>query len=314
MGFTACVPLDGTELSESAFDLLPFLRAIGFDHVELISVWESGWDDKESLPGRGEGEMGEISQKGRSYLESYLAARAERVRALGFEVATRALSGRAADHIIGAAAADHVDLVLIATHGRTGVARWRLGSVADKVVREATAPTLVIGPNVNVELSSYRLRRILVPLDGTEFGEVTLPLAGWIAVMTGAEIDLVRVISLTPIASDPSLGMYPVDILTAMEDAAKAYLERIAGKLSDAKVETATLIGSASERILDHLAERPSDLVVMASHARAGVLRATLGSVTDRVLHGPAPVLVLRSEGVRSRLLEAAIAGAGPAA
>jgi nucleotide-binding universal stress UspA family protein len=314
MGFNVMIPLDGTDLSESSFAVLPMLRTLGFDHVELISVWESVWDETETIPGRQAGEIGEIAQKGHSFLQAYLNSKVENLRAQGFEVETIVRTGRAAENLIEAASQTHVDLLVLATHGRTGIARWRLGSVADKVVRESPVPTLVIGPNVNVELAPYSLGRLLVPLDGTDQAEATLPLATWIARLTGAELDLVRVISLTPVTTDPSMGIYPVDLLSAMEDAGNAYLERVSGSLpADIKVKTTLLVGSAGERILDYLEERPAGLVIMSSHGRAGVLRAALGSVTDRVLHGPAPVLVLRGQGVSSRLLETARAGATPA-
>src|SRR5688572_1867092 len=96
-----------------------------------------------------------------------------------------------------------------------------------------------------------------------------------------------------------------------MEDAAKTYLARMAEAVASVgSVHTALLLGSAGDQILDYLNERPAGLVVMSSHARAGFARAALGSVVDRLLHGPAPVLVLRPEDeIKSRMVEAAIAG-----
>ena len=70
---------------------------------------------------------------------------------------------------------------VVATHGRSGIARFRLGSVADKIIRQSPAPVLVIGPNVDVELAPYALKRVLVPLDGEELAEQALPIAAWIA-------------------------------------------------------------------------------------------------------------------------------------
>ena len=72
------------------------------------------------------------------------------------------------------------DLV-IATHGRTGMRRWLLGSVADKLSRETPCPDLIIGPNVEVELDNYSVKRIVVALDGSELSEEALPVAAWIA-------------------------------------------------------------------------------------------------------------------------------------
>jgi len=56
--------------------------------------------------------------------------------------------------------------------------------------------------------------------------------------------------------------------------------------------------------------DTPAELVVLSSHGRSGVIRTALGSVADRMLHGPAPVLVLRPEQAKSRLVEAAVSAA----
>jgi nucleotide-binding universal stress UspA family protein len=306
-GLTALIPLDGTEFSESAFALLPLAKEMGVSRVQLISVWESAWEEKEHPEGRKEGEWHEVAEKGRNFLDAYLKERAEQVKGWGFEAEIVVRLGKPADEVVAYAESVDMDLVIIATHGRSGIARWRLGSVADVIVRHAPCPTLVIGPNVEVELAPYKLNRILVPLDGSALAETALPLAAWIARLSGAEVDLVRSISLAPVAYDDTMGgVYPIDLLTAMEDAARIYLDRMAGVVGG-KVRTSLLIGGAGDQILEYLKESPADLVIMAAHGRAGVKRLVLGSVTDRVLHGPAPVLVLRPEAeAKSRLTEAA--------
>ena len=306
-GLTTLIPLDGTNLSESAFELLPFAKTLGVSKARLISVWESAWGEGPALQGRPAGESEELAQKGRALLSAYLEKQAQHVRDLGLEVETIITVGRAADSVIEAAAKD-TDLILIATHGRTGIQRWRLGSVADRIIRESACPCLVIGPNVTVQLSPYSIKRVLAPLDGTGLSELALPLAVRIAEITGAELDLTRVVTTPTMAVDPGMGVYPLDLLTAIEDAAKAYLaEKVAALGSTHRVTTALHVGGPGEQLLAHLQENPSELVVVASHGRSGVARAALGSVADQLLHGPAPVLVFRpSDGVKSRLLEGA--------
>ena len=307
-GLTALVPLDGSKLSESSFSLLPFIKSLGFTKVQLISVWDGAGHDEE----KPDSKTAEIVEKGRSYLDAYLTVHSEQVKIAGFEVETLVRVGSAADETLKAAADTGSDLIVIATHGRDGLDRFRLGSVADKIIRHATCPTVVIGPNVNVELAPYALRRILVPLDGSELAEAALPIASWLASAQGASLDLVRVVSVASVSYDTDMGGYPVDLMDAMEDAATTYMTRIAGQLSAKhQVETSVYIGSAAEQILEHLSQKPAALVVMASHGRTGFARAALGSVADRVLHGPAPVLILRpEEEVKSRLVADAEAAA----
>jgi nucleotide-binding universal stress UspA family protein len=289
----ALIPLDGTKLSESAFDLLPLLKTMGFDSVRLVSVWESAWE--EAGPGRKQEDFGEATEKGRAYLDAYLNQQAGRVRNAGFEAEVDVRTGRAAEEVVEAAKG--VDLVLIATHGRSGVARWWLGSVADKVVREVPCPVLLIGPNVQQELAPSRLGRILLPLDGSEQAEEAIPLAAWIAGLTDSEIEVVRCMSLTPVAYDPSMSIYSADLINSLEEAVQEYLATVQQKLSGKKVSTTMLVGGAGELLIEHLEAHPAGLVVMTSHGRSGVRRVALGSVTDRLLHGPAPVLVVRPGG-----------------
>jgi nucleotide-binding universal stress UspA family protein len=286
----ALIPLDGTRLSESAYELLPLLKTLGVQDVRLISVWESAWEESET--GAKQQEFGEATEKGRAYLEAYLKQQADKVAAAGFNVEREVRVGRASGEVLEAC--KDVDIVLIATHGRTGVARWWLGSVADIVIREAGCPVLVIGPNVSQALSP-QVKRILLPLDGSAEAEEALPVATWIAGLTGAELDVVRCLSLTPVAYDPGMGVYSADLIDSMEEAVRSYLTEVNTRLAGKKATTSMLIGGPGEMLYQHLEERPADLVVMTSHGRSGVRRAALGSVTDRLLHGPAPVLVIRA-------------------
>jgi nucleotide-binding universal stress UspA family protein len=297
-GLKALVPLDGTKLSESAFELLPLLKTLGVEDVRLVSVWESAWEESEA-DGK-QHEFGEATEKGRAYLEAYLKQQAETVRGGGFNVEEVVRVGKASDEVVECCS--DVDIVLIATHGRTGVARWWLGSVADVVIRDAGCPVLVIGPNVHQELAP-QIKRILLPLDGSPEAEVALPVATWIAGLTGAEIDVVRSLTLTPVAYDPGMGVYSADLIDSMQEAVTDYLAQIQSKLANKKITTTMLFGSPGEMLYEHLEKRPADLVVMTSHGRSGVRRAALGSVTDRLLHGPAPVLVIRDHESQGGLL-----------
>src|SRR4051794_5579191 len=147
-GLKAMIPLDGSHLSESALSVLPFLKTLGFDSLRLVSVWEENWEDVAS--GK-EDELAAVGEKGQAYLEAYLKEKSAPASAAGFTVESIVKVGKAADEVLEAAS-QGIDLAVIATHGRTGMRRWRLGSVADKLSRETPCPDLVIGPNVEVEL------------------------------------------------------------------------------------------------------------------------------------------------------------------
>ena len=100
--------------------------------------------------------------------------------------------------------------------------------------------------------------------------------------------------------------MAGVDTLTPLMDEARDYLARAAETFPGRKVNTIVVTGRADDSILDHIKANPVDLVIMVSRGRTGLGRMTLGSVTERVLHGPDPVLVFEPGEDRSRLFEAA--------
>jgi nucleotide-binding universal stress UspA family protein len=97
-----------------------------------------------------------------------------------------------------------------------------------------------------------------------------------------------------------------------MEESVKAYLQGVAEKLAGRKVETTMLMGGAGEMLLEHMKERPAGLVVSTTHGRTGVKRAALGSTSDRLLHGSAPVLIFRpSDEEPGDIVDAARAAVG---
>ena len=309
------IPLDGTTLSETALAVLPALKPLGGLDVRLVSVWEALWEGQEPEDQRASDRMRELTEQGHSYLSAYLKEQVERVQAMGYKAEYVMRQGRAAEEVLAEIHVGDVDLVIVATHGRTGIERFRLGSVADKVVRASECPTLVVGPNVHGDLGAYAIRKITVPLDGSEIAEAALPLAAYLSRSLGARIELIRAVTLPTMTS--AAGMEagnPQVILDMLEDAARSYMTRVQSELKTGQpVEATVVIGASAEEVLRYLREHPCDLVIMTSRGRGGLARAALGSVTDRVLHGPAPVLVLRPEmeGRASRLIEAARAAAG---
>jgi nucleotide-binding universal stress UspA family protein len=263
--FTVLVPLDTTEFAESSLLALPALAMLGFKKARLVIAHD---------PKQGRAKEQALS---RPALEDYLQGQSARVQALGLETETEVLEGDAADSILAAAAKPDVDLILLATHGRTGIARLRLGSVGDKVIKNSSCPRLVIGPNVEIDLAEYSLKRILLPLDGSELAELSLPIVRFIAQETGAQVDLLQSVSVTPVAGDATVAS--VDLLTPAMEGAEAYLDRVSSSLPSLMVTKTVVAGSPGQSILDHLREQPVDLVIMCSRGRTGLMRAAMARI-----------------------------------
>lgn len=208
-------------------------------------------------------------------------------------VSTRLLAGTAWDQIVSMVVDDPAfDLIVVGTHGRTGIARVLLGSVAEKVVRHA--PCSVLAARPRGEVRSFR--HVLCPIDFSAGSRPAVELAGEVTAPGGTGITLLHAIELPVVSSDE---MIPADLFADVDRSARQLLEQWAADLrAKAAVPIATRIetGSPGARVLAVLDEDPAfDLVVVGSHGRTGLRRVLLGSVAEKLVrHAPCPVLVAR--------------------
>ena len=189
--------------------------------------------------------------------------------------------GTPAEHIVLESEKEADTLIVMSTHGRSGVRRWVMGSVTDKVLHAAREPLLIIRAEGNDATLDGTMGHIIVPLDGSALAEKILPHAIALAKALEAKICLVRAT--------------PGDKADAYE---RHHLERLAGKIRGegvAEVEGAVIHGDPATAIVDLTHEYPDALVAMTTHGRSGIGRWLMGSVADRVVrYAAGPVLVLR--------------------
>lgn len=292
------VALDGSQLAEG---ILPYARSFAKAlkiPVELLHVI-----DPETL-------MPSLVAKHGRYYNVLTAERADQdnylkgVAASLPEPTTVDCSveiGRPAEVIVDRAAAHAGTLIAMATHGRSGVERWLLGSVADKVLHAAANHLLLVRTTEQTKGSEAALlERVIVPLDGSETAETVIPYAVELATMMNLEIVLLRACALpttvyTAEGYAPDLG----ELWEQIRKESQEYLDKIGGKLRGEgldRVSTVLLEGNAAEKIIDLAHKTPKSLIAMCTHGRTGVGRWVLGSVTDRVVrHSDDPVLVIRA-------------------
>jgi nucleotide-binding universal stress UspA family protein len=199
-----------------------------------------------------------------------------------------------------------IDLVVMATHGRGGITRAWLGSVADALVRQVIVPLLVVRPHeAAAQLdSSPVFQRILIPLDGSALSEEILERALGLGTLMQAEYTLLRVVEpftfpgYSPIAQMQDLATQATQEACV---SAQTYLDEVARRLraAGAEVQIHTRVAELpAAAILDEARQHRADLIAMATHGRAGLARLLLGSVTDKVLRGTeTPVLLYRPRG-----------------
>lgn len=195
-------------------------------------------------------------------------------------------------------------LIVMATHGRSGLARLARGSVAEAVLQRSAAPVLLLGPG-DRQAAGGPLGGIVVPLDGTPAGAAALGPAAQLARALGLELFLLRVVVPGP-ADDysPLLGTYDeadpeLRYDQAALDDAQHYVDLQVARLRECGVaaQGRAVFGAATETIIETAERLEAGLIALSTHALHGQARAVLGSVADAVVRqAPCPVLLLRRD------------------
>ncbi|KAA3662565.1 MAG: universal stress protein [Chloroflexi bacterium] len=286
------IPLDGSPLSE--MPLVPaskLAKAINALLILLRVQEPSALMDDEAL-------KGQVSQlKGDAALK-YLDEVAHKEMLSGVELESMVVNGQVAESIIDSAAENDVDLIVMSSHGRSGISRWVYGSVAEKVLRQAPCATIIQQSKADVPMFSNK--RILVTLDGSALAERVLESVRDIAQATGSELILLRVTGMIQLAIDsvdPLVMKQDLDKLEERERIeAKEYLERVQHKLfaSGLTVKVEVTSGHVAETILAYAEENDVDLIAMSSYGRSGVGRWFYGSVAEKVLRGAHSAMLIK--------------------
>lgn len=293
------VPLDGSKLSEG---ILPharsFARALKVP-VELLHAIEPEIINTFSDPGRGRFvDIVEADMKRNTvaYLESVRHSFPDPSIVQPF-----AVLGKPAEVIMDRAAAQPGTLIAMATHGRSGIRRWLLGSVADKVLHATTNHMLFVRPSDESKREGEAtLKTVLVPLDGSGLAEKVLPYITALSKKMKQEVILLRVFSVPIQTFGEDAYMPRIDqIAASIREEARGYLGAKVEQLQAEgleKVSDVLLEGDAAEQIIDFARKTPDNTVAMCTHGRSGAGRWMLGSVTERVVrHSGDPVLVIRA-------------------
>lgn len=291
------VPLDGSELAETALPYAAALAEALRTHLILITVWEgSDTELASTLPAIAmEIEKGALDHFGQ-YLDGL---RTQHGRADQTRVMVR--TGDAAEEILRAATETGARMLVIATHGRSGLGRWVYGSTAGRLLRAAHVPVLAVGPQARPRsTNAAEIKHLMVPLDGSPLSEAALPVAEILAKALGAKVSLVRIVRWAVDSYPYTLpAAYVPELDEEVERGAQAYLRRMQEQLQG-NVDAFVVRGAVADGLLDFVEKQAIDLVVMTTHAREGFARAALGSTADRMLQGKAPVLLVRPEEPKS--------------
>ena len=285
------VPLDGSAAAESAVAPAAALAQAHGAQLHLVLVTEltrtdATFDDL-------------LDTEHQSYRDDRMEEMAKRLYVdLGIAVRVSRLVGMGAVAVALADYADDsaVDLIVMTTHGRTGVRRAWLGSVADEVMHLVTTPLLLLRrEEKGAAPASRSLDRILVTLDGSESAEAALAAARALSYQQNGTLILARVVSPVPLelAQAPGVVLPDAEATQVAVDEATRYLDALAAKRqteSGENVETVVELEPigfpmppTAATIADLAHRKRADLVALTTHER-GFSRMLLGSVADRIL------------------------------
>jgi nucleotide-binding universal stress UspA family protein len=301
------VPLDGSSLAEQALPYAGLLAGALNIPVSLLNVFDSV-PPQFADPGRGLYET-QITASYRDNAIDYLQKAGSGLKQSGVTITADAHEGNAAEQIINEAEKDPDTLIAMVTHGRSGLGRWVLGSVTDKVLHATTNPLLIAHAQDEASVNPQpTLKNLIVPLDGSPLAGRVLPHVEALVPALGLNVILVRVAA----SSDDYYRYVDMSMGAAIDTSrfdeyshqaeaeAATYLEKVKEQLSGkgvTSVEERLVAGSAAGAILDLAQETPDSLVALTTHGRSGVERWVLGSVTDRLVrHSGQPVLVIRAD------------------
>jgi nucleotide-binding universal stress UspA family protein len=288
-------PLDGSEFAEKA---LPFAAEVAaragaelllFTSVQPVGVWDAtasaiNWEREEQMA------------------EDYLQEKAASLRGRVPRVRVLRRHGEPASSILDVAESEGVSLIVMSTHGRTGLLRFFFGSTTDRVVQHARCPLLLVRIDEKAPPPAPRFSKILVPLDGSEVAASALPFVEEFARLHGAAVVLYH--AIPPLAAYPGIEaanpQMTGEVLEEMQREAHEILSAQARRLQARGIEAtvAVSIDLATEGILEAARSTGAGLIAIGTHGRSGFGRALLGSVANAVVRRSGlPVLLVRPTG-----------------
>lgn len=241
----------------------------------------------------------QLIQELKAHAQGRLDEVVDEARAANTDAHSHLLEGRPPEEITELARCLECNLIVAATHGRSGVDHFLFGSTCERIVRYATTPVLTVKspekefvhPDGDIEI-----RRVLCPCDLSETCEEALPLAAGICSVFDAELILMHVIDnrteypmLLPTEKPPT----PAEI----SDRAAKRLDELTLSFPDIRSRMEIVSGVPHAEIIESVGRNNIDLLVMTTHGRHGIQRALMGSTAEKIVRtAPVPILTLRPE------------------
>ena len=300
------VPLDGSTVAEC---VLPHVEAMATGNNEVAVTFLyviQPLNVPMTKPEFRDHIESEAKSAAQHYLDS-LTSKLEYKETVHGEV----ILGKVAETIVDYAEQNNMDLIVMATHGFSGISRWVRGSVADKVLHESKIPVWLVRADASQKTVYDREGKltILVPLDGSDLAEAVLghvkELAKQLSTQS-VDVVLFRVCELLspPYHYPPPMSMnweeYVEYDTRRCKDVCQTYLSDAVERLKKEglSVQSEVVLGNPADAIVDYANKNALKLIVMSTHGRTGLSRWAFGSTAEKVLKGaPSSVFLVRCTG-----------------
>lgn len=297
------IPLDGSPRAELILGQVGRILRRKDSEIVLVRVVDLPEAAPLDLSRRTSYEYARGREKARAH--EYIHRLAARLSEQGVRARGCIAEGPAAPVVLEQAARERATMIAMTTHGRTGIPRWLVGSVAEKIVRLSPVPVLLVrsfrptplGDLQPATAQELPFRKILVPTDGSAAAETVVEPAATFARLFEAKLVVLHAEPPVVIPGYGEMGIPPMLPPTPSEKdpVTEAAAERFS-RLG-VTVSRRTVTGDAAGTILDQSQSDGIDLIAMATHGRSGFSRWILGSVAERVLrHAGLPMLLVRAE------------------
>lgn len=308
---TVLVPLDGSELAEKALGVgVELARALPVQLVlvratfQLNSAALSGAESAALATAREHTDL----QQARHAMEDLRARLAQQ----GVVAQTVTRPGSPADVIVDVAARRQADLIVMTTHGHTGMERLLFGSVAADVLRRAPIPLFVVPRAVRPDWAANVPHRFLVLVDGSPVSERVLEPAGLLGRTLQPEIVLLTVLDPAPVSTYAHMPHVAAQLREQQRRQGQEYLDSLSGRLAGdaASVRTLVVLARDTAQVIRNVATAEGcDVIAMASHGRGGFSRFLLGSTAADLVREAATPLLVVGPGCRAARETASVAG-----
>jgi nucleotide-binding universal stress UspA family protein len=290
------VPLDGSSLAEC---VLPHAVALARPFGSRITLLRAVRGPSAEGASQATDPLG--WQMRRAEARAYLDDLVARLQEIDVDADREILEGEAAEQIVQFGRDEGADLILLSSHGRSGLSQWNVSSVVQKVILRAYMPVMIVRAYQPVasELAGLSYHHVLVPLDGSQRAEFTLPLATTLAAFHKCPLLLVHVVSKPEVPRRAPLTEEETRLVEQLTEFnrqhGERYLEDLRSRL-DTKVETILEVSeNAAEALHRLIEERDVDLVLLSAHGYSARKAWPYGGVAlNFIAYGTTPLLILQ--------------------